>query len=171
MTALDRFNGLPPAEAEAELLACCASGRWVTGMAAGRPYPDAATLRLMGAAELHRLGWDGVLEALAAHPRIGERVAGEDRESAWSRQEQSGMDRAAAGLRDALVEGNLAYEARFGHVYLVCATGLSAEEMLDRLHSRLRNTPDAERDVVRAELGRIVALRLTRLAAGDGGAA
>lgn len=144
---------------EGDLRACCASRTWIAAMR-GR---DVAELRAASAAALDGLDWADVEEALAAHPRIGDRVRGDDRESAWSRGEQSGMDAAAAGLRDALIAGNRAYEERFGHVFLICATGLSAAELLAALRERLGNDPETERAVVRAELARIVDLRLAKL--------
>ncbi|KAB2343266.1 2-oxo-4-hydroxy-4-carboxy-5-ureidoimidazoline decarboxylase [Actinomadura rudentiformis] len=160
---LERFNVLPVADAESELLTCCASRRWAAAVAGGRPFGDPAALLAAAARELAGLDWQDVLEALEAHPRIGERVAGQDRESAWSRGEQSGMDAAAAELRAAMIEGNRAYEARFDHVFLICATGRSAAEMLGRLQARLGNDEDTERAVVRDELAKIVELRLTKL--------
>jgi 2-oxo-4-hydroxy-4-carboxy-5-ureidoimidazoline decarboxylase len=151
---------------EGGLLACCASRRWAAEVAAGRPYADLAELRAASAAALAGLDWADVEEALSAHPRIGDRLRGEGREAAWSRGEQSGMDAAAEELRTALVEGNRAYEERFGHVFLVCATGLSAAGMLAALRDRLGNDPGTERAVVRTELAKIVDLRLGKLAAG-----
>ena len=99
---------------------------------------------------------------LASHPRIGERAAADSREGGWSRQEQSGAAGAAEQVRRELAAGNAAYEQRFGHVFLICATGLSAEAMLAALRSRLRNDPIAEREVVRGELVKIVRLRLAK---------
>ena len=96
-------------------------------MAARRPFQDAAALADAAGAAVRELTWPQVLEALAAHPRIGERARGPAKESAWSRQEQSGVEEE---LRAALAEGNQAYERRFGHVYLICATGLTGGEML-----------------------------------------
>ncbi|WP_307796868.1 2-oxo-4-hydroxy-4-carboxy-5-ureidoimidazoline decarboxylase [Actinomadura barringtoniae] len=160
---LDRFNALPVADAESELLTCCASRRWAAAVAGARPYGDLAALLSAAATVLADADWADVLEALEAHPRIGDRVGGADRESAWSRGEQSGMDAAAQELRTALVEGNKAYEARFDHVFLICATGRSAAEMLEALRGRLGNDEDAERAVVRDELAKIVGLRLTKL--------
>ncbi|MEV5827859.1 2-oxo-4-hydroxy-4-carboxy-5-ureidoimidazoline decarboxylase [Spirillospora sp. NPDC052242] len=144
---------------EDDLRACCASRAWLEAVRG----LGAAELRAASARALDGLDWAGVEEALAAHPRIGDRVTGDDRESAWSRGEQSGMDAAAAGPRDALIEGNRAYEERFGHVFLICATGLSAAEMLAALRERLGNDPEAERAVVREELAAIVDLRLAKL--------
>jgi 2-oxo-4-hydroxy-4-carboxy-5-ureidoimidazoline decarboxylase len=144
------------------MAACCASRRWVEAVA-GRPYADLRALQAASRRALGELEWADVEEALAAHPRIGERVRGRSREAGWSRGEQAGMDGAAAGLQDALVEGNRAYEERFGHVFLICASGRSALEMLSDLRERLGNDVETERDVVRAELAKIVDLRLAKL--------
>ncbi|WP_113702712.1 2-oxo-4-hydroxy-4-carboxy-5-ureidoimidazoline decarboxylase, partial [Nonomuraea lactucae] len=118
--------------------------------------------RLAGAAvaAVRGLAWPDVLEALAAHPRIGARPDGGGREGAWSRQEQAGVE---DGLREALAEGNRAYEDRFGHVYLICATGLTGAQMLARLRERLGHDDEAERGVVRDELAEITLLRIAKL--------
>ncbi|QXJ26862.1 2-oxo-4-hydroxy-4-carboxy-5-ureidoimidazoline decarboxylase [Actinomadura graeca] len=162
------MNSLDAEAARAELLTCCTARRWADAVIAGRPYADPAALRAASAAALAAQDWAGIEEALAAHPRIGDRVGGQDREAAWSRAEQSGVDGAADGLRDALAAGNRAYEERFGHVFLICATGLGGEEMLAALRARLRNDPGTERAVVRQELAKIVELRLGRLLDGEG---
>jgi 2-oxo-4-hydroxy-4-carboxy-5-ureidoimidazoline decarboxylase len=131
-------------------------------MSHGRPYGtlDALIERSDGAIAL--LEWPDVEEALAAHPRIGQRPAGSDRESGWSRQEQSATSGLDRGTADDLRAGNLAYEERFGHVFLIRASGRSAEEMLAELRERLGNDAETERGVVRAELAQIVRLRLAR---------
>lgn len=152
---LDRLNAEEPAAAEHDLLACCASRRWADEILARRPYHDLARLRGVSEQVLRAMDWADVEHALAAHPRIGERGAGGSREAGWSREEQAG----AAPSED-LVAGNVVYEERFGHVFLICATGLSGEEMLTALRERLGNDPAAERDVVREELRKIVDLRL-----------
>ncbi|MFF4191753.1 2-oxo-4-hydroxy-4-carboxy-5-ureidoimidazoline decarboxylase [Nonomuraea sp. NPDC001831] len=169
--SLAAFNRRPRAEAEAELLACCASRAFAAAVAARRPY--AAPERLAEAAEaaVRELEWPDVLEALAAHPRIGERPSGDGRESRWSRQEQAGAHADAPGageLRAALAAGNRAYEERFGYVYLVCAAGLSGAELLARLRARLDNDEETERGAVRDELVKITRLRLGRLMEGEG---
>jgi 2-oxo-4-hydroxy-4-carboxy-5-ureidoimidazoline decarboxylase len=143
---------------ERDLLACCASRTWAREVAAGWPYPSKAALVAAGEAALARLSWDDVLEALAAHPRIGERPAGDSREAEWSRREQAGV----TGADAALVEANVAYEQRFGHVFLIFASGRNVAEMLAAATERLGNDPATERAVVREELRRIVRLRLER---------
>ncbi|MEO3782760.1 2-oxo-4-hydroxy-4-carboxy-5-ureidoimidazoline decarboxylase [Actinocorallia sp. B10E7] len=155
-----RFDALPGPEAEEELLTCCAVPEWARKVAYGRPYPDSAALLETGSRALAGLSWDAVLTALSAHPRIGERAGGDSREAAWSRQEQAGAQDAD---RDALTAANLAYEERFGHVFLICATGLSGAEMLAAARARLEHDEETERAVVRTELDKIVRIRLRKL--------
>ncbi|GAA5053320.1 2-oxo-4-hydroxy-4-carboxy-5-ureidoimidazoline decarboxylase [Thermocatellispora tengchongensis] len=155
---------MPAGAAEAELRACCASSAFAARVAAGRPYAGVAALLDAAGAAVSGLEWPEVLQALAAHPRIGERARGPGREAAWSRREQAGAAGADARVLAELAAGNRAYEERFGHVYLVCATGLTAGEMLERLRARLGNDEDAERRVVREELAKITEIRLRRLA-------
>lgn len=141
-----------------ELLACCASRRWALHMDANAPYPDVDKLLATSDAELAALGWRDVTEALAAHPRIGQRMAGSSREAEWSRQEQS----AAVGSSAELLAANEAYERRFGRVFLINAEGLTAAEVLADLRRRLDNNEVAERAEVRRELAGIVRKRLLR---------
>lgn len=170
---LTRFNELDAAAAREALRACCAAGRWVDELASGRPYPDRTALRARADAALAALTWNDITEALAAHPRIGERADGADRASAWSRGEQSGAAAASGDVRADLAAGNAEYERRFGHVFLIRAAGRDAPQILGALRARLDNDPAAEREVVRGELGGIAWLRLERLlddAAGTAGA-
>ena len=160
---LARINALPAEEAERALRACCASAAWVEAVSGGRPYPDRATVTDRSAAVLAGLDWPGIREALDAHPRIGERARQPGREAAWSAVEQSGMDGATSEVRAALVEANHAYEERFGHVFLIFATGKTDTEMLSAARERLRHDDATEREIVRTELAKIVALRLAKL--------
>ena len=162
---LAELNVAAPEEAERELLACCASRRWAATVAAGRPYADLGALTAVSDAALDALDWGDVDEALASHPRIGARAEGAGREADWSRREQSAAATGDADLRAALSAGNVEYEQRFGHVFLICATGRPAEEILAALQGRLGNDANAERAVVRGELAKIVRLRLARLVA------
>ena len=157
------FNALPPHAARNELFACCASKRWGERVETARPHGTWQELVTTALAELAALPWADVLEALDAHPRIGDRAAGAEREAVWSRQEQAGVTSAADDTRRALAVGNAEYERRFGHVFLICASGKSAGAMLAALRDRLDNNPAAEQDVVRAELAAITRLRLQRL--------
>jgi 2-oxo-4-hydroxy-4-carboxy-5-ureidoimidazoline decarboxylase len=129
---------------------------------AGRPYPSADALHGRASAELTDAD---VTDGLAGHPRIGEPTG-----DGSSAREQRRVGDANPEARAALADGNAAYERRFGHVYLVCASGRSAEELLAVLHRRLGNDPATERGEVRAELAAINRLRLdARLAELDGG--
>jgi allantoicase len=157
------LNSLPATQAGQLLASCCASRAWVRRMAAGRPYADLDALLEAGDRASRELGPDDLAEALAGHPRIGERAAGASTEATWSRQEQASVADADAGVQAALAEGNRAYEQRFGHVFLIRASGRSAQELLAALRRRLGNDPDTEWGVVAEELREITRLRLERL--------
>lgn len=147
-------------EVTAELMTCCAIGTWAARMSDLRPFPDQAALVATGRTLAEQLSWPEVLEALAAHPRVGQRLTSQTAEARWSREEQSGV---SAGSREAFSAGNAAYEHKFGHIFLICATGLSGEQMLAELTRRLENDVVQERAVVRQELAKIVELRLRKL--------
>src|ERR1700729_4048720 len=145
----------------------CASARWIERLVTGRPHETLPALVAASDATIGTLGWPDIEQALAAHPRIGDRTpsgaaSGGDREAAWSRQEQSGTRDAPADVQAGLRSGNAAYEERFGHVFLICATGMSAASMLAALQGRLGHDPAREREVVRDELMKIVRLRLAK---------
>jgi 2-oxo-4-hydroxy-4-carboxy-5-ureidoimidazoline decarboxylase len=165
--ALARWNALPQADAERELLSCCSSPAWVREVAGARPYPDVKAVIAAGDRALDGLPWPEVGAALDAHPRIGARLksggSAAGREAAWSRREQAGARDADEATAAALVEANRAYEARFGHVFLIFATGRTAAEMLAAARERLGNDPATEQRIVREELGKITRLRLERL--------
>jgi 2-oxo-4-hydroxy-4-carboxy-5-ureidoimidazoline decarboxylase len=163
VSALSRINDLPSGAAEAELMSCCASPVWARAVAAGRPYPDLAAVIAAADAALAVLPWSQVASALAAHPRIGARPLGEQREAAWSRREQAGVDHDDDRTLATLAEVNRAYEERFGRVLLIFATGKSGAELLEAAQQRLGNDEATEQRVVRDELGKIVALRVERL--------
>ena len=143
------------------LFACCSSPRWIEQVLAGRPYPDEESLLASSDAAIAALDDSALAEALAGHPRIGAAPAGAAHE--WSRREQSGVATAPAGVLAEVAAANAEYERRFGHVYLVCATGKSADELLAICRSRLANDPVTEDGVVRAELAKITRIRLGRL--------
>jgi 2-oxo-4-hydroxy-4-carboxy-5-ureidoimidazoline decarboxylase len=157
------FDALPPADAERALRACCASTRWAQTVAAGRPYGSSAALLAAADAALAALDECDLDQALAGHPRIGERSR-----STTSAREQGGVLTSDDAVLTALAEGNRAYEARFGHVYLVCATGRSGAELLAVLRDRMGNDPATERSRTRDELGKINRIRLAQLVT-DGG--
>jgi len=160
VAALDDFNDGPADQAVQALRACNAAPRFAVELVAGRPYPDAETLVARAEEVARALPWEEVSVALAAHPRIGDRVDGASTEAAASRREQSSMAQADADTRTALLDGNRAYEKRFGHVFLIRAAGRSPEEMLAELRRRLDNDDEAERAEATEQLAQITALRV-----------
>jgi 2-oxo-4-hydroxy-4-carboxy-5-ureidoimidazoline decarboxylase len=161
--AVTAFDQLDPARAAAVLAPCCASRRWAGELVRGRPHGDLARLTAASDAAIGGLAWPDLEEALAAHPRVGGSLAGPGREAAWSAAEQQSAAGAGPAQRDQLAAANAAYEERFGHVFLIRASGRSVVQMLAALRERLGHDPVAEREVVRAELRGIVALRLARV--------
>jgi 2-oxo-4-hydroxy-4-carboxy-5-ureidoimidazoline decarboxylase len=160
---LDVFNSEPVETAAERLRGCNAAPRFASEMLAGRPYPDAHALVARAEQVTRALPWDEVAVALAAHPRIGDRVAGSSAEAEASRREQSSMADADTEVRAALLDGNRAYEERFDHVFLIRAAGRSPQEMLAELRRRLDNDVDAERVEVTEQLAQITALRVKGL--------
>ncbi|MEV7084745.1 2-oxo-4-hydroxy-4-carboxy-5-ureidoimidazoline decarboxylase [Streptomyces sp. NPDC093085] len=161
---LERFNTAPDTAALAALREVCAAPGWGRAVLAGRPYATEDALFAAGDTATARLTGAELTEALAGHPRIGRPDPGDAR----SAREQRGMAGAGARLRADMAELNAAYEERFGHVFLICATGATAEEMRDALLTRLGHPPDREREVARTELGKINRIRLAGLLAEGG---
>ena len=160
---LDDFNAEPPDQAVEALRSCNAAPRFAAEVVAGRPYPDADALVARAEGIARSLSWDEVSVALATHPRIGDRPAGTSAEAQASRREQSSMTDADAATRTALVDGNHAYEERFGHVFLIRAAGRSPSEMLGELRRRLANDDAAERAETTEQLAQITGRRVREL--------
>ncbi len=164
---IQRLDTLPPREAERELFACAASSRWVSALLAARPFQSHARLLEEAARAWAKTSADDWREAFRAHPRIGEREAKVERratEKAWSSSEQAGMTAASDTVRTRMAEANRAYEERFGFVYIVCASGKGAEELLEIALRRLTNDPESELAEAGKELFQIAQLRLEKLA-------
>jgi OHCU decarboxylase len=155
------LNELAPERAEAVLLGACASRAWAREMAARRPYDDPEALYAAADAVWEKLSADDWLEAFAAHPRIGERD--QTKVDPQAGQEQAGVATAPEVTLGELAVGNRAYEARFGYVFLIRASGRSAEELLAALRRRLGNDPDTELRVAAEEHRKITRLRLEGL--------
>lgn len=161
--ALRDFDALPDDEAGRLLHACCASAAWVGRVLAGRPYAGVEELLDTADRACRQLSPADVDEALAAHPRIGQRAEGASTEAQWSRQEQASMAGADASVQERLRLGNVAYEERFDRVFLVRAAGRTPDELLAELERRLGNDPVTEQREVVEQLAQIVRLRLERL--------
>jgi 2-oxo-4-hydroxy-4-carboxy-5-ureidoimidazoline decarboxylase len=166
---LARFNNLPAVAAREALLDCCSSPVWAERMLSGRPYSSAKDAVRQSSAIVARLTEADLEAALAGHPRIGDgpgEGSGSARSAAWSREEQSGVSDSDEQTARELAESNVEYERRFGHIYLVSATGRTGPQLLTLLQTRLRNSPATEWQVVRTELQKIIEIRLRALLAG-----
>ena len=162
---LAEFNSLPAEEAVQQLKLCCGSQKWAVHMAARRPFHVFEAL--VASAEevwfsLSKADW---LEAFSHHPRIGEKQLREKFASTagWAEQEQKGTAGASENILKALANGNLEYEKRFGHVFLICATGKAADEMLFALDKRMNNGPERELKIAAGEQAKITLIRLKKM--------
>ncbi|MFC0845366.1 MULTISPECIES: 2-oxo-4-hydroxy-4-carboxy-5-ureidoimidazoline decarboxylase [Streptomyces] len=160
---LARFNTSDDSTALAALHEVCASSVWGSKLLARRPYATADELFAASDAAMAELDVKDLEEAMAGHPPIGRPKPGDP----TSAREQRGMAGATEELKAEMLELNLAYQDRFGHVFLICATGATGEQMRDAMKARIGNTAEAEREIVRAELGKINRIRLTRLVEED----
>ncbi|MGF1238019.1 2-oxo-4-hydroxy-4-carboxy-5-ureidoimidazoline decarboxylase [Streptomyces sp. NPDC004684] len=158
-SGLARFNALPDAAARAALLEACAATAWAERLLAARPYAGADDLYAASDAAMAELTEADLAEAMAGHPPIGRPKPGDP----TSAREQSGMAGASEDLKAEMLELNLAYQDKFGHVFLICATGRTGEQMRDAVKERIGNSPEQEREIVRTELGKINRIRLGRL--------
>ncbi|WP_329544784.1 2-oxo-4-hydroxy-4-carboxy-5-ureidoimidazoline decarboxylase [Streptomyces sp. NBC_01356] len=156
---LARFNALGEHAATAALHEACASSAWGRGLLARRPFESLADLLAASDAVMAELTTADLAEAMAGHPPIGRPKPGDPTSS----REQRGMAGASEELKEEMLELNLAYQERFGHVFLICATGRTGEQMRDAVKERIGNSPEQEREIVRAELGKINRIRLANL--------
>lgn len=162
---LAQWNELSAEEAALVILPCCGSRGWAAGMAGRRPLGDEAALLAAADKTWRGLAVKDWMEAFASHPRIGERKAPESATAqsvAWSAQEQRDAAAADDAVKAALAAGNVEYERRFGRVFLVCATGKSASEILEILRRRLRNDDATELREAADEQRKIMAIRLRK---------
>ncbi|MGW7051617.1 2-oxo-4-hydroxy-4-carboxy-5-ureidoimidazoline decarboxylase [Streptomyces sp. NPDC054887] len=160
---LARFNTSADSAASAALHEVCASSAWGSKMLAQRPYATADDLFLASDAAMAELTAGDLAEAMAGHAPIGRPKPGDP----TSAREQRGMAGASEELKAEMLELNLAYQDKFGHVFLICATGATGEQMRDAMRNRIGNTAEEEREIVRTELGKINRIRLTRLVEED----
>jgi 2-oxo-4-hydroxy-4-carboxy-5-ureidoimidazoline decarboxylase len=168
------LNDLPDAEARAALLRCCGAARWVDAMLAARPFRSTTDVYDRAEGIWAALSDADVLEAFGHHPRIGENLAllraryaahGADPDAgAFSAREQAKVAEASEATLLALRDGNRAYEQKFGFIFLVFASGKSADEMLALLRARLPNDRSSELATARREHAKITQLRLSKLA-------
>ncbi|MEW9873206.1 2-oxo-4-hydroxy-4-carboxy-5-ureidoimidazoline decarboxylase [Arthrobacter sp. HS15c] len=157
---LAEFNTAVPAAAANALKPCIDVRRWVETITDSRPFASRAALLDFAAAAASPFTAAEVEAALAHHPRIGERPTAGTAEASMSRSEQSGVDPSDNGTAAALAAGNLAYEEKFGRVFLIRAAGRTAPEILAALNTRLNNSPAEEDAIVAQQLREIALLRL-----------
>ena len=155
---LEKLNALPDTDAEHILRSCCGSSRWVESMMARRPFASHDMLHAAADDSWHACSEADWLEAFSHHPRIGDQSA-----AGPASVEQAGMQSASVSVQDEMAALNRAYEERFGHIYIVCATGKSAEEMRDIARHRIDNDPPTELRNAAEEQRKIMHLRLEKL--------
>jgi 2-oxo-4-hydroxy-4-carboxy-5-ureidoimidazoline decarboxylase len=166
---LARWNEMPHEEAARAILPCCGSKTWAASVASERPIRDEASLLATSDAIWRSLSETEWLEAFRSHPRIGESSAEKTvapQSAAWSAQEQQKAETADEALKMALKWGNREYEHKFGRIFIVCATGKSAGEILEILRRRLHNDEAAELQQAAEEQRQIMHLRLKKWIAG-----
>ena len=161
-----RLNGLSADLAEAEFLKCCGSTRWAEEMTEARPFASVEEIARKADEIWSALGANDWLEAFRAHPRIGEKKAAtsqSEQAARWSAQEQSRAQQAADETKAAIAEGNRIYEDRFGFIFIICASGKAADEILSALNGRLANDRETEMRIAAEEQSKITQLRLHKL--------
>jgi len=163
---LQELNSLGASDAAALFRQCCNAGRWAAGMSAARPYADVQALAAAAGKQFRSLTAQDWMEAFAGHPKIGDisdlrkkfpQTAG------LSEAEQAGLSQSSDTILGELAAANERYERKFGYIFIVCATGKGADEMLAILNDRLNNNRDAEIAVAAQEQEKITQLRLKKI--------
>ena len=163
MPGLLALNMLGGADANAAFKRCCGSTKWASAMTLARPFEDVDALVRIGERIWWALTVEDHLEAFSAHPRIGEAKTPAAGDAAWSQAEQQGAATAAAQTLTELADVNRAYEAQLGFIFIVCASGRSADAMLADLRARLANSREVELRTAAEEQAKITRLRLIKL--------
>jgi 2-oxo-4-hydroxy-4-carboxy-5-ureidoimidazoline decarboxylase len=165
---LAEFNALRSDQAESLLMDCCGSALWAAGVAMRRPYATVEALHKAADSvwwKLERADW---LEAFGHHPQIGDKPAsGSESARQWAAGEQAGARAASDDVKTRLARANRAYFDKFGYIYIVCATGKTAEGMLAILNQRLQNDPPSELSIAAEQQRLITRIRLEKLLAGE----
>ena len=165
---LETINKISQAEAASRFRDCCGSSEWARQMAEARPFVSEASLFDLAEKFWWNLNANDWLEAFAAHPKIGDKKAApkqQEHSAEWSKGEQAGVNETPDAVRAALGEANHLYQEKFGYIFIVCATGKSAEEMLEICRERLKNSADKELPLAAEEQRKITGIRLRKLLA------
>ena len=167
MSLFQDLNTRTDAEAFSALQRCCGASRWVQLMLDARPFPSDAAVFEAAEDCWSKMDHSDILEAFSHHPKIGANIetlrAKFQQTAGWSASEQASVSQASDTVLEALAQGNIDYEAKFGYIFIVCATGKSAAEMLSLLQSRLVNAPTDEIILAAAEQAKITRIRLEKL--------
>ncbi|MFE1321552.1 2-oxo-4-hydroxy-4-carboxy-5-ureidoimidazoline decarboxylase [Kitasatospora phosalacinea] len=158
-SGLPALSAADASELRETLLEVCSSPAWAAAVAASRPWRDRGDLLTANAKAMAELSADDLRDAMAGHARIGTPKPGD----AVSEREQAGVRGADPSVLDELRSANAAYEAKFGHVFLICATGRTADGMLAALRERYPNDAATEAETVRGELRKINEIRIDQL--------
>lgn len=156
---LEELNAADPETLGKALADCCGSSAWVDRMMMRRPFGNESQLQSAADQAWRALSPSDWLEAFSKHPKIGERKP----TGKWSSEEQRGMDQATSDTAHSIADLNRAYQEKFGWIFIICATGKSAEEMRSQLEQRLKNDPAAEIHIAANEQAKITRLRLQKL--------
>lgn len=165
---MDKLNQLSPVEAFTALFKCCGSTRWANALTEKIPFGSIEELFAESDSIWEQCTKKDGLEAFTHHPKIGDVKSLEKKFTStkeWAGHEQSGVNNARQATLQALADGNEAYEKKFGFIFIVCATGKSAEEMLELLNSRIGNHAETEFSIAMGEQNKITKIRLEKLLA------
>jgi 2-oxo-4-hydroxy-4-carboxy-5-ureidoimidazoline decarboxylase len=163
---LHELNTLTVPQLKEELMKCCSSSAWVNKMLPFFPADDLVELLEDAEEQWYKCSEEDWKEAFAHHPKIGDVEALKKKFAStakWAAGEQSGVNTASQQAIEALAKGNEEYEKKFGYIFIVCATGKSAGEMLETLQARLKNDPKDEIEIAGDEQNKITKLRLEKL--------
>ena len=163
---LEALNKLPVDQLKIELGKCCSAATWVNRMAAFFPVEDSESLLLQAEAVWFACSEADWREAFCGHPKIGDVDALKKKfasTAGWAGEEQAAIKQTSDVVLAALKKGNEEYEARFGYIFIVCATGKGADEMLRLLQARLNNSPTDEITIAMQEQNKITLIRLQKL--------
>jgi 2-oxo-4-hydroxy-4-carboxy-5-ureidoimidazoline decarboxylase len=163
---LSLINKLESDEAKVTFLKCCGSENWAAAMVNARPFANDQDLLNKAEQAFSQMSKTDWLDAFAAHPKIGDidslrQKYGNTKD--WAQNEQAGVSGTSSRVLEHLASGNAAYEERFGYIFIVCATGKSAEEMLAILNGRINNEAESEFAIAAEEQKKITRIRLEKL--------
>lgn len=164
---LKQFNALPKSEATSLLKRCCGASEWAKSVSLDRPFSNVSDLMAAAETRWKEMKREDYLEAFSHHPKIGGDLDSLRKKFAateeWSSEEQESVNHASEEVLKALRDGNQRYEQTYGYIFIVCATGKSAPQMLALLQARLGNPPEVELELAAAEQAKITRIRLEKL--------